>query len=174
MTIPNILTIIRLALMPVFLTVYFMGAKYAAMGILCLSFITDVLDGFIARRFNMTSTLGRVLDPVADKIMQVAVLICIAFSEWYLAWTVAFLLVKDALLGIGAIVLYKQHKKIIPANWYGKVSCFVSVACSLILIFDDIIILPQMLKYICAGLIIGVNMVAFVSYFVAYLNAKKA
>ena len=177
MSIPNILTCIRLALMPVFLTVYFSplpNAKYIAMGILCASFVTDVLDGFIARRFNMITTLGKVLDPIADKLMQIAVLICIAFSELYLACIVIFLLVKDALMGIGAIVLYKTKKKIISANWFGKVSCFLSVACSLILIFGDLIALPDVLKYICAGIIFAANMVAFISYLMAYLSAQKA
>ena len=160
--------------MPVFLSVYFSGtenSRFIAMGVLVVSFLTDVLDGFIARRFNMISELGKVLDPLADKVMQIAVLVCIAVNHKNLLWIVVVMLVKDALMGIGALSLYVAHKKVIAANWFGKVSCFLSVACSLILIFSDSAM--AVVEYICAGIIAGANIVAFISYLLAYITARK-
>lgn len=176
MTIPNILTCIRLCLMPVFLSVYLSPAangKYIAMAILCFSFITDVLDGFIARRFNMISDLGKVLDPLADKVMQITVLICMAFSHKQLVWLVITLLVKDILIGIGALVLFIKKKKVAQANWFGKTSCFLSVICSLVLMFGEFGSSSLLVTNICIGVIAAVNAIAFISYVFDYVNAQK-
>lgn len=156
--------------MPVFLSVYFApieNSKNIAMVVLIISFITDVLDGFIARKFNMITNLGKVLDPIADKLMQIAVLVCIAFGKAKLMWVVGLLFVKEVLIGIGALVLFKTRKKVMAANWFGKVSCFFSVAASLILIFIDVSVV---IENICVILIIVPNMLAFISYLVAYIK----
>ncbi len=174
LTIPNILTCIRLFLMPVFLWVYFApieNAKYIAMGVLAFSFITDVLDGFIARKFNMISNIGKVLDPIADKLMQVSVLVCIAFGRAKLVWVVAFLLVKEILIGIGALALYRKHKKLLSSNWFGKVSCFISILASLILVFAEITVAVE---WTCVAFIVVVNIVAFISYLIVYIRQTKS
>lgn len=141
------------------------------MGVLVISFITDVLDGFIARKFNMISNVGKVLDPLADKVMQLAVLVCIALNHKKLLWLIGIMLIKDALMAIGALVLYFTKKKIIAANWFGKVSCFVSVFCSLVLIFTSS---QGALEYVCAASIATVNIIAFISYAAAYVSVKKS
>lgn len=173
LTIPNILTCIRLCLMPVFLTVYFSPlpeAKYISMGVLAFSFITDVLDGFIARRFNMISNLGKILDPAADKVMQITVLICIALSQRELLWVVVVLLIKELLMGAGAFIVFKRNKKVVSSNWFGKVSCFLSVAASLVLLFADI---PKYVEFTCAVIIVAVNAAAFISYIAEYVKYLK-
>ncbi len=177
MSIPNILTIIRICLMPMFLTFYLSpidNGKNIALVILIISFLTDVLDGFIARKFNMITDLGKVLDPLADKLMQVAVLLCIAFEEKYLALIVAFIFIKEILLAIGAFILYKQKRKIFSSNWFGKASCFLSVVCSIVLMFRNMFFSPVLIEYICSGVIIFVNTAAFISYLMVYINAKNA
>lgn len=159
--------------MPVFLSVYLSprpDSKYIAMGILCISFITDVLDGFIARRFNMISDLGKILDPLADKVMQITVLVCIAFSHKELIWLVVMLLVKDVLIGIGALVQFIKQKKVSQANWFGKVSCFLSVVCSLVLMFGEF---APTVNNICIGIIAAANIIAFASYLIDYINSQK-
>lgn len=174
MTIPNILTCIRLCLMPVFVSVYLSpitNGKYIAMGILCLSFITDVLDGFIARHFNMVSDLGKILDPLADKVMQVAVLICMALGHKTLLWLVLILVIKDILIGIGALVMFRKKKKVAQANWFGKVSCFFSVAGSLVIMFGEFGGATPTVISICVGIMAIANIVAFISYIFDYVNA---
>lgn len=86
MTIPNALSIFRLILLPVFVTLYMMGMdnqpalQYWAFGILVLSGLTDLFDGLNCPRFNQISDLGKVLDPIADKVTQVTVVICLAIQ----------------------------------------------------------------------------------------------
>ena len=75
MSVPNIITVFRILLIPVFVTQLFSGHYYAAFCLLLLSGLTDVLDGFIARKFNMVTKLGTVLDPLADKLVQFTVFI---------------------------------------------------------------------------------------------------
>ncbi len=174
MTVPNILTIIRLCLMPIFVSVYLSpipNGKYIAMGILCFSFITDVLDGFIARRFDMVSNLGKILDPLADKVMQVAVLVCMAFGHKSLIWLVLTLVIKDILIGIGALMMFRKKKKVAQANWFGKFSCFFSVACSLVIMFGEFGNATPLVISICVGIMAITNIIAFISYVFDYVHA---
>ncbi len=176
MSIPNILSSIRLCLMPVFLLVYMMpvdGAQYYAMAVLIVAFITDVLDGYIARKFNMVTNLGKVLDPIADKAMQLTTLICLAFHSHYaMVWVVILVGIKEILLGIGALVLYKSGI-VTQANWFGKVSSFVSFLCTLVLIFPRVIPLAEIAAFWLCLAIVLVNIIALLSYIVAYINYQK-
>lgn len=170
MSIPNILTIIRLCMMPIFLVVYFLPvptAKIWAMIILAFAFLTDVLDGYIARKFNQVSNLGKILDPLADKAMQITVYICLAFSNHALIWLVAVVFSKDIIMGIGAFLLYRQNI-VISANWFGKVSCFVSIICSLVLLLPVNPPLPALAVQLIAAVIVFVNVIAFISYAITF------
>lgn len=172
MNIPNLLTTLRLCLMPVFLIVYFSpfeNARLWAMGVLVLSFLTDVLDGFIARHFNQISNLGKILDPVADKVMQITVLLCLAFSNHALIWVVVFVFVKDAILGIGSIYMHRRGI-VAQANWFGKVSCFVSVLCSLVLIIPFSTPLSAEVVIALGAAIVAVNLCALISYVVVFFR----
>lgn len=156
--------------MPVFLSFYLSpnpDGKHIAMLVLCLSFITDVLDGFIARQFNMISNLGKILDPLADKLMQITVLICIALTYTKLVWLIIMLLIKDVLIGVGAFILFKKKKRVSQSNWFGKVSCFLSVFCSLVLMFGNF---HSLTSSICIGIIAIANIIAFVSYVFDYIK----
>ncbi len=173
MNIPNTLTVIRLCLMPVFLAVYFSpieNARLWAMGVLIVSFITDVLDGYIARNFNQISNLGKILDPIADKVMQITVLICLAIYNHALMWVVAFVLGKDIILGIGAIFMYKRGGVTAQANWAGKVACFVSLALSLVLIFPFKQALPDTAVWVLGLVIVLFNAYALVSYAIVFFK----
>ena len=78
MNIPNMISLVRILLTPVFAVLYVRGALYQAMGVLLLCAVSDVLDGAIARRFNMVTDLGKALDPAADKLIQIAMMLCAA------------------------------------------------------------------------------------------------
>lgn len=180
MTIPNILTLIRLGLMPVFVGVYFFPhptAKWWAMGILALSFVTDILDGFIARRFNQVSDLGKILDPVADKLMQVTVLVCIAFMHKAVIWAVGFVFLKELLLGIGAWLLFSKGVKMQSSDFPGKVACFFSVLISMILLFP----FPYDLASPAFGnfvvlmvwILVGFHAIAFANYILKFFKLAK-
>lgn len=167
LNIPNILTIIRLCLMPVFLSVYFSpieNARLWAMLVLIISFITDVLDGYIARRFNQITNLGKILDPVADKTMQITVLLCLALYNHALVWVVTFVFIKDALLGIGALLMHKLRGVTAQSNWFGKTACFVSLALSLVLIFPFGQPLSGTAVWVLGAVIVLFNAAALISY----------
>lgn len=142
-TIPNILSIFRMVLIPVFVLLYLnTGIEnhywYAA-GVIVLSGFTDVADGFIARRFNMCSELGKILDPAADKLTQAAVLICLCFKHSEMVFLAILLFCKELILLAGAIVLRKKEQVKMPsARWWGKLSTVIIYATVFTVVLSDI------------------------------------
>ena len=84
--IPNILSILRLMLVGVFIYTYFNVGKYVALTVFIFAGATDVLDGILARKFNWITNVGKILDPIADKSMQITVLICLAVDDFLIPW----------------------------------------------------------------------------------------
>lgn len=125
MNVPNLLSLMRLGLVPVFAWVFFSpipNARYWAAGIYALAFLTDILDGYIARRFHMVTPLGRVLDPLADKLMTFTVILCICIAGIIPVWAVVIFFCKEMILGVGGLILFHNTRDVIPANWLGKAS----------------------------------------------------
>lgn len=128
-SIPNILSYIRLLMIP-FFVYYYVTAEdrndfFIATGILVASGVTDALDGFIARRFNQKTKLGTLLDPVADKLTQLAV-VAVLMIRWPI-FIFLFLLfvVKEGFMLIENIRLYKRGATIDGAEWYGKIATII-------------------------------------------------
>lgn len=124
--IPNCLCFFRILLIPVFLYVYFIADfkdRYlVAAFVLVISGISDFLDGFIARKFNMVTDFGKFIDPVADKLTQFVVVITLLFS-YPLAWVLLIIIIlKDLMLAIVGLYLYDHGLKIIGASWWGKIA----------------------------------------------------
>lgn len=112
LTIPNLLSLFRLGLIPVYVRIYLKAREpvqfYIAGMIMALSCLTDLVDGKIARHFNMVSTLGKILDPLADKITQLSLTICLSLKYPVLNPVLALFLVKEVIqLILGAIFLYR-------------------------------------------------------------------
>lgn len=176
MSIPNILSIFRLLLIP-FFTYYMVFEKNMIVAgiLLVVSGITDYLDGFIARKFNMKTNLGKILDPLADKFTQLFAVICLALYGYSIMWFLAiFLFLKDLLLLIGGIMLYQKKDGMIPSNMFGKIATFVFyVAVVLLTLFEKG--LDENIKYVVAFVIIFVCLLAFVSYVFKFfsIRAKK-
>lgn len=117
--IPNILSAIRLALVGVFIYLFIKTRYLACLIVFSSAFLTDLLDGFLARRFNWISDVGKVLDPLADKLMVLAALACFYFVGWLPLWMVAIVFIKEGIMIIGGIFLYKK-KVVVYSDWYGK------------------------------------------------------
>lgn len=127
LTIPNILSIFRIVLIPIYAWLYFSdfesGAVIAGM-VLVVSGLTDLFDGAIARKFNQISELGKVLDPLADKLTQVAVFICLYFRFQYLLPLFCFIVYKELLmLSVGFWILKRGF--VVTSKWWGKVTTFL-------------------------------------------------
>ena len=108
-TIPNVLSFFRILLIPVIVWLYLVKNNSIWAGyMLILSGITDILDGYIARRFNMASDLGKVLDPVADKLTQAAMLICLSIRFPLMIIPFVLLLVRDIYMGISGLLVIQR------------------------------------------------------------------
>lgn len=122
-TIPNLLSLVRLLLIPLVVWLYIGRKDYlGALGILILSGLTDVADGYIARRFHMVSDLGKALDPIADKLTQAATLACLSTRFSYVWLVLAVLMVKELFAGIVGLYTIKKSGQVEGADWHGKVN----------------------------------------------------
>ena len=141
---PNILTVIRLLLVPVFVCVYFFtNDNKIAAWIFLAAGLTDVLDGYIARKFHMESRFGALADPLADKLLHLSVTACLALSGVPFMWIVfVILVIKESALIIGAAKLYKQKNIIIAALWYGKAASLI-----IFIVIWSIIYMGDAMKY---------------------------
>ena len=125
-SIPNILSFVRILLIPIFVWLYVTagtsGEYYLAAAVVVASGITDFLDGQIARRCNMITEFGKFLDPLADKLTQGTLFLCIAINYPLMWILLAIWLLKDGFMAIMGLVLLKtKQTKLDGARWYGKV-----------------------------------------------------
>ena len=125
-TLPNLLSLLRIALIPLIIKLYWVDEAYTtALLVLILSGITDVADGMIARKFHMVSDLGKILDPIADKLTQMATLICLLTRFPYMWMPLALLTVKEFFTGILGFFAIRKSGHVIGADWHGKVCTVV-------------------------------------------------
>jgi cardiolipin synthase len=168
--IPNILSVIRLALVPAFVAVFFADLPKAhvyAGSIFILASLTDALDGFIARKFGMVTRLGRVLDPLADKLMTAAALVCITIAGILPVWIFIVFAVKEMLMGIGALVMYKRIDDVLPSNYLGKAASVVFfVFCLVLMLFN--IPRPYSTAMLSAALVFAI--LAFIRYAIRFYD----
>lgn len=139
-TIPNLLSIFRLALIPVIIWLYWSKQDfYAATAVVILSGATDVIDGFIARRFNMVSDFGKILDPIADKLTQGVLIICLSFKYPLMIPLVILFVSKEFIMAsLGAITIKKQDS-VNSAKWHGKINTIVLYCVMIVMIlFPDL------------------------------------
>lgn len=176
MNVPNALSLFRLALVPVFPLVYWSGLPNAhlwAAGVYLLASLTDVLDGHLARRLNEVTRLGRVIDPLADKLMAGAVLICIAATYPLLWWAAGVFVAKELLMGVGALIQYKKIDDVPPSEFFGKFSAALfCVACVLILVLRDA--LSETVKLVLVSAAIACSVVSLVLYLRRFLRVMRA
>ena len=143
LTIPNILSYIRLLMIP-FFTVLYMKGQYLNAGILAvLSGMSDVIDGWIARKFNQVTDLGKVLDPFADKLTQGVVVICLTNRFPLMLLLVAIWVVKEGYMTFAMFYFYRKYEvRLDGAKWYGKLSTWVLDSTMMALLLFPAITLP--------------------------------
>ncbi|MCL2628618.1 MAG: CDP-diacylglycerol--glycerol-3-phosphate 3-phosphatidyltransferase [Oscillospiraceae bacterium] len=173
---PNIISIFRIILVPVFVAAYIFDSndvKYSAIIIYAVAGLSDFLDGFIARKFNAQSRLGKLLDPLADKLMTFTAIICITVSKPILLWAVIVFFVKELCMGIGGLVIHKiAHVELPPSNMLGKISTAVFfLACGVLLLFTGI---TDGVATIIIAFAIGLTLVAFATYIYTYIKVMKS
>ena len=198
-TIPNLLSFIRILLIPVFAYLYYNDMKIEAVAVLAASGLSDMFDGKIARRFNQISALGKILDPIADKLTQItiAVMLLLDFKDAEnkminaFGWVFLVFLIKEAVMLIGGLVMLLLNIRPGAAEIYGKLATTVFyVGMTLIIaIGPEVGALNELLGFQMPALLTGIivvisaimTLVAFASYmpetfrqFKEYFDNRKA
>ncbi len=135
-TIPNVLTMLRLALVPVFIILFFNDQKIAALVVFCAASLTDLLDGYLARRLNQITDFGKLFDPLADKLMVLSALVCQGISGIF-PW-IAIIIVgcKELLMVLGGAYMLKKGV-VVYANYYGKTATVFFMAALILAFFHE-------------------------------------
>ena len=168
MNVPNILTAIRFVLIPIFAYYLITGSYYMAVFLFLLGGLTDVLDGFIARKFNLITSWGKLADPLADKLMQITALVILTIKGFIPRELLAIVIAKEIFMAIGSILLYKQKNYVVSANWYGKMATVVFYFAIIMIIFKA----PFSSIYIWAAVI--ATLFAFVMCVRTFQTIKNA
>lgn len=168
-TIPNLLSIFRLALIPVYVTIYLQASEprhyILAASVLAISCLTDAVDGKIARKFNMISNVGKLLDPIADKSTQLALILCLAQKHPVLKPVLVLFLVKEWFQLIAVIVNLRQGKALPGALMAGKICTTV-----MFVSFISMVLLPEMPE-ILVDILALINALVLLNSFVTYIMA---
>ena len=140
--VPNILSAFRILLVPDFAIVYFSNIKNAhnlSLFIFIVANITDVIDGYIARKYNLITKVGTVLDPLADKLMQLTVLICLTIDGFIPIWlTLVILGLEMGMIIAGSYMYLREHSTVIPSNTFGKSATILfALAMFISILFPD-------------------------------------
>lgn len=174
-TIPNLLSIFRLVLAFAFLNFYNPhGDAYdniSSIAILVFSGLTDFLDGKIARKYNMISEVGKVIDPLADKVTELIIAICLIRKYKLIILLLVVILVKEILMAVGGYIVIGKIGINDGAKWYGKVSTF-----TFYIIMVVLLIAPKMNTLIANSLIVFCSatlMFAFVMYIKYYIGLLR-
>ena len=168
MNIPNILTTIRFCLVGVFIYVFNNSAiennlKWGII-IFIIAGITDILDGYIARKYDMITKWGKLMDPLADKLMLIVVLISLYTLEIVPLLVIIVVLAKELLMVLGAIFLYKNRKTVVQSNFFGKAASAAFYVAIIALVFN----IPY--AYYMLGAAVSLTLFALIQYGVLNLG----
>lgn len=125
MNVPNALTVLRMALIPVYLYIFFIPFPLhiqIAYMVLILAGITDIVDGYIARKYKLVTWFGTMMDPLADKLMMMAVIASLFISERISFWAMIVFIIRDLAMILTSAVFHFRGKKTVPANAFGKLT----------------------------------------------------
>jgi len=134
--IPNLLTTIRFFLVPAFGYYVYERQYLLAVIIFTIAGLTDILDGFIARKYNLITPWGKLADPAADKLMQLTALFMLNMQGKIPRAVVIIILVKEVTMIVGSFFLYSKNKVVVQANWYGKLSTVILYVAIVMILFN--------------------------------------
>ncbi|WP_438447468.1 CDP-alcohol phosphatidyltransferase family protein [Gorillibacterium sp. sgz5001074] len=167
MNLPNMLTILRFVLIPVYAWVFKSGNLTLAFAILVLAGVTDVLDGYIARTRGLVTELGSMLDPLADKLMLITVILSLLLSEMIPWAAAAAFFLRDAGMIMGSLYFHLRGKKTVPANTLGKLTTVLFYLAILLIVFD----LPYAIPYLWS--VIGFAFLTSLFYIISFRKINE-
>lgn len=171
--IPNTITIIRLFLVPIFIYAFFSDSQNGhiyALAIFLIAGATDILDGYLARKYNVVSVVGIVLDPLADKLMLLTALWCLSAVKGIPFWVFMVMIVIEGIQILSGIYLYfNPQETVIPANKFGK-----SATVLFALAVSMLVLIPESpLAFVVVLLAVAAKSVSFASYLMHYLRSRQ-
>lgn len=173
-SIPNLLSYFRLLLIPLFIRLYMSESFTEALITLAASGLSDVIDGRVARKYNMVTDLGKVLDPVADKLTQCAMMFCVAMRYPAMWWLLGLHVVKELIMIIMGWYVLKETDTVNSAIWCGKLCTGVIYAVMMVHVIVPTI--PQAVSAasaaVCAGLIV-LSLIVYTAKYIKLLGGKK-
>ena len=175
LTIPNLLSVIRLLMIPVIVWLYCEKQDYvAAAAMIILSGLTDIADGIIARKFNLVSDLGKILDPVADKLTQAALIICLIDKFEWMRWLFILFAIKEIVMGISGMIVIRKKDVVNSAQWFGKLSTVVMYAVMFLLFLfpNTSEVTANVMISICAAVLL-LSLVKYLRFHIAMLRNKE-
>lgn len=171
--VPNILTIVRFILIPLIFYFALQDNYLVAVILLMISGCTDVLDGYIARRFNFITDFGTLFDPLADKLTQISTLVVLVIQNIIPIWILIIVLVKEFLMIVGASFLYGKETVVVPSKWFGKAATVIFY----IAIFTSMIKKQFGFQYsfdfILYDIAVACTLFALIMYFKIFIQVRK-
>jgi len=165
--IPNILSGIRIMLVPAFIYLFFYYYDthiYIPLCVFLLAGITDIADGYLARRNNWITNLGKLLDPLADKLMQCSVLVCFAIKNPALWWLAGMFIAKELFMICGALVVLRKIKVTVKSHWYGKITTAVFYAIAFLAFIFRMVEVDEIVATALFTLALGLALSCMVMY----------
>ncbi|MFJ5955695.1 CDP-alcohol phosphatidyltransferase family protein [Paenarthrobacter sp. NPDC092416] len=176
-TVPNILTVLRFMGVPLFVWLVLWQKEYGfAVLVLVIMGSTDWVDGYIARRFDQTSKLGRILDPMADRAALIAVAVTLAIAGVVQWWYLAALVVPDAILAVASLFYFRSHPDL-PVSIIGKIRTALLLVGTPLLVLSKLPIPFTEVYFVAAWVFLGLGLlghwIAAYNYFWAILRKGK-
>ena len=175
LTVPNLLTLIRLLLI-IPIVVCILSERYlSALILTALSGISDVADGIIARKFNQTSDLGKIIDPIADKLTQGALILCLCKRHKSMLAMIASFLVREGVVGFFSAYTFRKTQRVTSSRWFGKINTVIiyGVMCTLLLF-------PMLSPSFTSGMIwfstvlMQLSLIGYVLYYIQCLRENQS
>ena len=167
--IPNIITSIRIVLVPLFIILVLNDRLLAASFVFLAASLSDLLDGYLARKWKVVSNFGKLFDPLADKAIQISsiLLLCIIGRLHFIF--IIILVIKESLMILGSYLLYKK-KVVVYSVWYGKAAAFLLNA---VIFWSYVLSIPVIYYNILMAFAITAEILALVMYTIRYFKLKK-
>lgn len=170
--IPNYLTLLRIFLVPVYIVLFYSGHRIGSGILFLFTGATDVVDGYLARKNKWTSEVGKLLDPLADKMIQVAALVCLTFAGKLPIWIFVIVLTKEFLQILGAAIILNNKNIYVQSRWYGKVSTVVLYIVIFAVTFFDSLSKDDLLVNVMCIVSVAFMLFTFIMYLINYSKYK--
>lgn len=164
MNLPNKLTLLRIIMIPVFVVLLYLDFPFnnlVALAVFILASITDTLDGYIARKYNLITDFGKFMDPIADKLLVTAAML--VFVDWHMmpVWVVIVVVAREFIVSALRLVA-ANNGRVIAAGWSGKVKTASTMVCICIMLLG----LPQWVNAVCSAVILVTTAYSGIEYLV--------